>query len=647
MRSRKSHKRPIAIDLYCGAGGMSLGMEQAGFDIALAIDYDGYHAATHKRNFPYGRVKCASVADLDGREIGDMAGCDEEVDLVFGGPPCQGFSNMGLRDASDPRNSLIFHFARVVDGILPKAFVMENVTGLNMGATKSVFDAFITEVSDKYNVTLPVSVLNAQDFGVPQARKRLFVIGIRKDIGGTACYPQPSAKQKTPTVLEAIGDLPVVENDESLFVGDSAAYGCDVESSNKYALYARGISRRLNDFSHKRNRDKSVISGCQRVKHAATSVELYRSTAPGEIVPGHKLPRLHPDGICPTLRAGATSERGSHTAPRPIHPTVARVITAREAARLHGYPDWFGFYPAKMHAYRQIGNSVCPPVAHVVGLEVLKSLGIEPKLLHRGNIVLDENFDLPDDRPLQHSRIPVKVEYPKVINYLWKKAYNAKTRKLNKAEFGPKEIGVAIAATGAQLPRVRPERFLYEAQQQRAIRDILAIPLIEGYSIAIVDRKLGTGKFQKAEMGNSFGLPKAIVINSGDVNRAIRIGGKDSRILSTFDLFSLMENPEFVRFVSGGEWKSLKLIKDLFGEPELSPSRVVVTREDNIEELLHLELFDSSSVPFDRISRLLNIYTQKTAIIMLRLTNHHFAAVLIKNIDGKISEKRRVIFTNA
>lgn len=123
----KIQKRPVAIDLFCGAGGMSLGMERAGFDIALAIDYDGYHVATHERNFPYGQVKCASVQDLDGKTIRHLSGCTGEIDLVFGGPPCQGFSNMGLRDPHDPRNTLIFHFARLVDELHPKAFVMENV----------------------------------------------------------------------------------------------------------------------------------------------------------------------------------------------------------------------------------------------------------------------------------------------------------------------------------------------------------------------------------------------------------------------------------------------------------------------------------------------------------------------------------------
>ena len=270
---------------------MSLGMEKAGFDIALAVDNDGYHVATHERNFPYGKAICTSIQKLDGKAIRRLSGCTSEIDLVFGGPPCQGFSNMGLRDTHDPRNTLIFHFARLVKELHPKAFVMENVTGLNMGATRAVFEAFLEEVTSLYNVTLPVQVLNAVDFGVPQARKRLFVIGIRKGLGLAASYPAPSDASKVPSVIEAIGDLPRVEEDDSLFVNDSAAYSKPIRSKSAFAAIARGLSRGRNDFSHKRIWDSPLVTGCQRVKHTEAALALYRSTAPGETVPGHKLPR--------------------------------------------------------------------------------------------------------------------------------------------------------------------------------------------------------------------------------------------------------------------------------------------------------------------------------------------------------------------
>lgn len=621
-------------------------MEMAGFDIALAVDYDGYHVATHKRNFPYGKVKCASVHDLEGKTIRQLSGCNGDIDLVFGGPPCQGFSNMGLRDTHDPRNTLIFHFARLVDELHPKAFVMENVTGLNMGVTKNIFDAFLEKVGSRYNVTRPVQVLNAVDFGVPQARKRLFVIGIRKNIGQTASYPARTGVIKAPSVIEAIGDLPQVESDENLLVGDSAPYSKKPEAENKFALIARGLSRSPNDFSHTRQWDTTTVTGCQRVKHTESAIELYRSTAPGETVPGHKLPRLHPDGICPTLRAGATSERGSHTAPRPIHPIVARVITAREAARLHGYPDWFGFYPAKMHAYRQIGNSVCPPVAHAVGLEVMRALAIDPKSLPRVTHSLQSSFNLPDERPAQHARIPVKVEYPKIINYLWDKAFDTKTRKVTRARFGPDDIREAVAATGAHLPRVRPERFLYEAAQQRAIKHILAKPLAAGYSVAIIEKDTGVGQFQRSDAPNSLGLPKGIVINSGDLNEAARIAGRTFDLSSTHDLFAFVEKEEFATTLSRGHWRRVEMVKDLFGEPETSPMCAKITLQDNSVRQAQVQLFNASNVPFDRIRKSLDEYGGSMALVLMRLTNHHFAAASVLRLGAALSETYRVIFSN-
>jgi len=645
-RDKKKQKRPIAIDLFCGAGGMSLGIEMAGFDIALAVDYDGYHVATHERNFPYGRVKCASVQDLDGKTIRQLSDCTDDIDLVFGGPPCQGFSNMGLRDTYDPRNNLLFHFARLVDELHPKAFIMENVTGLNMGATRDVFDAFLDKVSSRYNVTLPVQVLNAVDFGVPQARKRLFVIGIRKEIGQTASYPTPSQRSKATSVIEAIDDLPRVEADENLFICDSAPYFQKPDEKNNYALIARGLSRSKNDFSHNRQGNTAVCTGCQRVKHTESALELYRSTAPGETVPGHKLPRLHPDGICPTLRAGATSERGSHTAPRPIHPIVARVITAREAARLHGYPDWFSFYPAKMHAYRQIGNSVCPPVAHAVGLEVMRALSIDPKSLPRLSIKLNNTFNLPNERPTQHARIPVKVEYPKIINYLWDKAFDIQANKMIRAIFGPDDIREAIAATGANLPRVRPERFLYEAAQQRAIKHILAKPLAAGYSVAIIEKNGGVGQFQRSDAPNSLGLPKGIVINSADLNKAERIADRSFDLNSNHDLFAFVERDEFATKLSRGRWKSVEIMKDMFGEPESNPPRAKITLQDKSIRHAQVQFFDVSNVPFDRINKNLDEHGGTLALILMRLTNHHFAAVAVLKSGGICSEDFRLIFSN-
>jgi DNA (cytosine-5)-methyltransferase 1 len=624
---------------------MSLGIERAGFDIVLGVDYDGYHVAAHERNFPYGRSICSVVEELHADGIFKLLDPSiREIDLIFGGPPCQGFSNMGLRDAQDPRNSLIFHFARIIREIRPKAFVMENVTGLNMGATSALFETFIKETSADFNVTLPVRVLNAMDFGVPQARKRLFVLGIRKDVGQAASYPGfPSTTP--PTVLEAIGDLPRVELYDDLFSSDSApSSGFDENSLSEYARRARGLEPIPNDFGHERIWDSSLISGCMRTRHTPEAIRLYASTEQGSVVPGHKLPRLKSSGHCPTLRAGANSERGSHTAPRPVHPLHARVITAREAARLHGYPDWFSFYPSKLHAYRQIGNSVCPPVAHAVGLQIMQSLGLDPSELVRRQISLGNSFELPANSPSQHSRIPVRVEYPKIINYLWERAFDPKTRTLLKPHFDADDIRAAICATGANLPRVRPERFLYEASQQRAIRDILSAPLSLGYSIAIAEKDTGRGLFQPAHLPNSLGRAKAITIKSGDLKSATFLSTDQKSLDSDGALVQLIEQPVFASKLSDGQWLRLRIARDLLGEPSTRPMRATLETEGEKPSALSVEVYESPSVTHEQVMKFLKNAETKQMLILMKLTKNHFAGCYVELVSDFVVERFKRVF---
>ena len=637
--------RPVALDLFCGAGGMSLGMERAGFDVVLGVDYDGYHAAAHERNFPYGRSLCGSVYELDNKQIAQLLPKGvSEIDLIFGGPPCQGFSNMGLRDTQDPRNSLIFHFARLIKSIRPKAFVMENVPGLNMGATTALFDAFLGEASTDYNVTLPVRVLNAIDFGVPQARRRLFVLGVRKDLGSSISYPT-QCEERSPTVIEAIGDLPEIELHDALFKSDLAPDGIPPQDTlSDYARRARGLLLTPNDFGHERLWDRSFISGWLRTRHTPEAAKLYRSTAPGSVVPGHKLPRLSSVGHCPTLRAGANSEHGSHTAPRPIHPLQPRVITAREAARLHGYPDWFSFYPSKLHAYRQIGNSVCPPVAHAVGLEVMKAIGVDPSKLERKKIELHNDFVLPANSPTQHSRIPVKVEYPKIINYLWQNAFDEKTGQIIKPHFDADDIRDAIAAANANLPRVRPERFLYEASQQRAIRDILAQPLSKGYSVVIIDKDTGKGAFQRASLSGSLGLAKAVAIKSSDLKSAVALPVTKTNLDSPRHLADLIEQSSFASDLSRGLWSRVLFKRDLLGDPIQHPMSVTLEIAGANSSVIPVVLFEAPSVSYDQILKSFRKESAKEALIIMKLTKSHFAGCYVTLEDESVTEQFRKVF---
>jgi DNA (cytosine-5)-methyltransferase 1 len=134
-----SSNRPIAVDLFAGAGGMTLGFEQAGFDVLAAVEIDPIHACTHQYNFPFWTILCQSVTETTGEEIRAKSTIkNRDIDVVFGGPPCQGFSIMGKRIVDDPRNDLIFHFVRLVLELRPKFFVMENVRGLTIGKAQQL-----------------------------------------------------------------------------------------------------------------------------------------------------------------------------------------------------------------------------------------------------------------------------------------------------------------------------------------------------------------------------------------------------------------------------------------------------------------------------------------------------------------------------
>lgn len=368
-------RRPIGIDLFAGAGGLSLGFEQAGFDIAAAVEIDPVHCATHEFNFPHTKTICASVVDMTGAEIRRRAALGTlDVDVVFGGAPCQGFSMMGKRALDDQRNQLVFHYVRLVSELRPKYCVFENVKGLTLGKHAQFLDELIEALGVAgYSVLLPYRVLNAADFGVPQDRRRLFLIAARSD-QPMPTYPSPL--KQTATVWDAIGDLPDADQFPEL-------KGCDSvitpqwRSSSIYAQRLRGLAPDESDFSYRRTFDATLLTASLQTEHTPLSKQRFLATQQGDTEPISRFKKLHPDGLCNTLRAGTDSARGAFTSPRPIHPFLPRVITVREAARLHSYPDWFRFHTTKWHGFRQIGNSVPPQLGRAVASQIIMALDVK------------------------------------------------------------------------------------------------------------------------------------------------------------------------------------------------------------------------------------------------------------------------------
>jgi DNA (cytosine-5)-methyltransferase 1 len=346
------------IDLFAGIGGLSIGFEMAGFACVAGVEREERQRCDFKRAHPNADIEFADVIGLSGKSLLKRAGLVRgELGVLVGGPPCQPFSMAGKRlGTEDSRGRLISEYVRLVDELRPKAFVMENVVGL-----LSIHNgALIRQILQRmrrlgYAVSEP-TILNAANYGVPQMRKRMFIVGLR----GTKTFEFPKAthgplspllptnsRNLRPyvTVEDAIGDLPSngsLNDDSGISDTDEINYSSD--PFNYYQIKMR--SRR------------KAVSGNKITIHQPHILEAISLAALpfGAEDPSTRYRRLWPDQPSFTLRAGS----GSFTALRPIHPYRPRVITIREAARLQSFPDRIKFSAIKRSAYQEIGNSVPP-----------------------------------------------------------------------------------------------------------------------------------------------------------------------------------------------------------------------------------------------------------------------------------------------
>lgn len=382
--------RPIGVDLFAGAGGMSLGFEQAGFDVVAAVEIDPVHCAVHKFNFPHCAIMPRSVVGLKGSEIRLAAGIgNRSVDVVFGGAPCQGFSMIGQRILDDPRNMLVLEFLRIVSELDAKSFVFENVKGLTVGKHKQFLDEFVAKAKELgYEVRLPWQVLNAAHFGTPQNRERLILYGAKHE-EHLPNYPVATTRPADgrsklqsglplgPSVADALGDLPNSDEFDELRHSDAVrtkAWG----NPSPYAAELRCTANDAWRFGYVRNWDPLLLTGSIRTDHSVISRRRFAETEGGQTEPISRFYKLHASGLSNTLRAGTDGSRGAFTSPRPIHHEYNRCVTVREMARLHGYPDWFRLHSTKWHGARQIGNSVPPPLAREVAAQLIEALGYVP-----------------------------------------------------------------------------------------------------------------------------------------------------------------------------------------------------------------------------------------------------------------------------
>jgi DNA (cytosine-5)-methyltransferase 1 len=359
------------VDLFSGCGGFGLGAEVSGFEIIAAIDIDPALQSAYRINFPHTKALQADISALDEGAWSFVLGRGKpRLDLLIGGPPCQGFSRMGKHQKDDPRNSLIGHFFRHVRLLRPRMFVMENVEGLMDKGKIGFLHGALEELPSWYRIVGPM-VVNAADLGAPTTRKRVIVIGYDTrdvDTFNWTEIEQLKVSERV-SVRDAISDLPtpIPDSKRNMDFGWARYPSREDRPLSPYAEQCRTLPERsIGAHDALTELIQGRVSGLFSTAHSDKVIDRFIETEQGKVEPVSHYPKLAWSGQCPTLRAGTGVEKGSFQAMRPIHPTQPRVITVREGARLQGFPDWFMFHPTKWHSFRMIGNSVSPVVSAAI-----------------------------------------------------------------------------------------------------------------------------------------------------------------------------------------------------------------------------------------------------------------------------------------
>ncbi|WP_428115076.1 DNA cytosine methyltransferase [Candidatus Poriferisodalis sp.] len=345
------------VDLYCGAGGFSLGAWLAGFEVLAGIDNDPDVTSKFENNFPNSKL-CLADLDTDEIQVNLNRVANRHIVGVVGGPPCQGISLIGRRDITDERNRLVVRFFQHIAKIRPNFFVMENVPALGSDAYSGLLEEALGQVPSSYSVLKPM-LLDAGKFGAATRRKRFVIVGYdpsRVDRVTEAQFEPPSLTTLV-TVQDAIADVP---RPQSVYENVALPYR-EIESISLYAKQMRACpAAELGSALSREYCLTGRVTGNSGTRHSAEVQRRFAHTVPGAIDPISRYVRLQWDRPAPVLRAGTGRDRGSYQAARPIHPAEPRVITVREAARIQGFPDWFQFSETKWHSHRMIGNSISP-----------------------------------------------------------------------------------------------------------------------------------------------------------------------------------------------------------------------------------------------------------------------------------------------
>lgn len=386
-----------SVDLFAGAGGLSCGLEMAGFQPVLANELVEQYANTYKENHPNTEVVVGDVREVCERNLKKLLGLKVgELDLLAGGPPCQGFSvNAPIRTLDDSRNHLFKDFLRVAATLKPKAVLIENVPGIVQLGKGTVVEQIYKEL-ESLGYIVSHRILFAGHYGVPQMRFRTIFIGIRKKKGVTVEFPEPEYNAKAvanfsgakelcisvpplfaatlkdhTSVWDAISDLPEIESGSK-------------NGSLKYATKAKSDFQKIVRNGAKTVENHSCANlgkvNLERLKHIPQGGS-WRDI-PYELLPAglqrarrsdhtKRYGRLHPDALCSTVLTKCDPHWGSF-----FHPTQDRVISVREAARIQSFPDHYKFTGSITQQYEQVGNAVPPLMAKAIGDQIRQLIGM-------------------------------------------------------------------------------------------------------------------------------------------------------------------------------------------------------------------------------------------------------------------------------
>ena len=342
-------------DLFAGIGGMSQGFKMAGFDIAFAVEFDKDIAAAYKKNHKETDIYAEDITQIDVKKLHKK---HPVIDVIIGGPPCQGFSQKGKRlSLDDPRNYLFQQYVRFVEEFQPKYFVLENVPNI-ITTSNGYFKDQIVAAFNRLGYEVTYGVLNAVDYGVPQDRHRAVFLGQKGKL--EVSLPEPTGEHTT--VKDAIYDLPFI----------SSAEGAEVSEYDKPAV---------SSFAQEMRKNSTILHNHTATAHSPIALErlsLIPKGAGKEVLPAeHRTKSIYSGTWCRLLEDGVaatiTTRFDTPSSGRFTHPILNRCLTVREAARIQSFPDDFVFYGSKTIQMKEVGNAVPPFLARAIAREISKN----------------------------------------------------------------------------------------------------------------------------------------------------------------------------------------------------------------------------------------------------------------------------------